>query len=418
MTVSGQSQVTYGYDHAHRLTSIAQGSASVGFTYDNADRRTVLTLPNGVTVESAYDAASQLTGLTYKLGSNTLGDLTYTHDVAGNRLTTGGGWARTGLPAAMASATYDAANQISTWASTSFTYDANGNLTDDGIKTYTWNARNQLTGLGGGVTASFGYDAVGRRRGKTIMGTTTNFLYDARNFVQELSSGGTPPANLLMGLRIDETFSRTDSGGTDTLLTDALDSVLEVADASGTLQTHYTYEPFGATTVSGTSSSNSAQFTGRENDSTGLMYYRARYYSSTTQRFVSEDPLLSSAILRCEPSGGQSFAKPYSATDPLAFTNRGSQRLNVYSFVENNPLTYKDPLGLDMCENKLDKTCYVGCFMALLPTCGVAAAPCLACKWLPPPASFYCVLGCSAVTTGVCLGVINDICRSNCTRCE
>jgi hypothetical protein len=82
-----------------------------------------------VTVESTYDAASQLTSLTYKLGSNTLGDLTYTYDVAGNRLTTGGSWARTGLPGALASATYDAANQIATWASTSFTYDSNGNLT-------------------------------------------------------------------------------------------------------------------------------------------------------------------------------------------------------------------------------------------------------------------------------------------------
>jgi len=31
------------------------------------------------------------------------------------------------------------------------------------------------------------------------------------------------------------------------------------------------------------------QFTGRENDGTGLYYYRARYYQ--LQRFISEDPI-------------------------------------------------------------------------------------------------------------------------------
>jgi len=51
---------------------------------------------------------------------------------------------------------------------------------------------------GPGVTASFHYDAVGRRRSKTVNGTTTNFLYDGLNVVQELN-GTTPTANLLTG---------------------------------------------------------------------------------------------------------------------------------------------------------------------------------------------------------------------------
>ena len=36
---------------------------------------------------------------------------------------------------------------------------------------------------------------------------------------------------------------------------------------------------------------NPFQYTGRENDATGLYYYRARYYSPTLRRFISEDPL-------------------------------------------------------------------------------------------------------------------------------
>jgi YD repeat-containing protein len=89
--------------------------------------------------------------------------------------------------AALTSATYDDANQIATFGGTTFSYDDNGNLTSDGSKNYTWNARHELTAISGGVSASFGYDAFGRRRAKTVSSTTTQFLYDALNPVQELS---------------------------------------------------------------------------------------------------------------------------------------------------------------------------------------------------------------------------------------
>ena len=216
----------------------------------------------------------------------------------------------------MTSATYDAANQIATWGGTGFTYDPNGSLTSDGTTTYTWNVRNQLTGLSGGASASFAYDGFGRRRGKTMSGTSTNFLYDGLNIVQELTSGGTPTANLLTGLGIDEAFTRTDASGTSTLLTDALGSTLALADASGAVQTTYAYEPFGATTSSGASSTNSLQFTGRENDGAGLYFYRARFYSAQLQRFVSEDPLGS--------DGG----------------------LNLFAYAADSPTNLVDPLGL------------------------------------------------------------------------
>jgi hypothetical protein len=47
------------------------------------------------------------------------------------------------------------------------------------------------------------YDARGCRKGKTIDGVTTNFLYDGHSVVQELS-GGSVQANLLLGVGIDE----------------------------------------------------------------------------------------------------------------------------------------------------------------------------------------------------------------------
>jgi RHS repeat-associated protein len=85
-------------------------------------------------------------------------------------------------------------------------------------------------------------------------------------------------------------FSRTDSGGTSVPLVDGMGSTIALTDSSGTPQAQYTYEPFGNTTVTGPGHANSFQYTGRENDGTGLYFYWARYYSPSIQRFVSEDP--------------------------------------------------------------------------------------------------------------------------------
>jgi YD repeat-containing protein len=203
MTVAGQPAVSSAYDVDDRLTSLTQGAATVSLGYDTAGRRTSLTLPNGVVVATGYDAASQVTSLTYTNGATLLGDLIYSYDTAGRVVGKNGSWARTGLPPALASATYDAANQVTTFGGVPFTSDANGNLASDGTRTYTWNARDQLAGLAGPVSASFQYDGAGRRRAKTVGGASTGFLYDGLDAVQELSAG-LPSANILAGLGIDE----------------------------------------------------------------------------------------------------------------------------------------------------------------------------------------------------------------------
>jgi RHS repeat-associated protein len=268
-------------------------------------------------------AASRLTEITYKQnGTTVLGNLTYEYDKNGNRIKTGGSFARTGLPQAITSTAYNAVNHQTTFGDKTLTYDDNGNLTSitdsTGTTTYTWNARNQLTGISGpGVSATIVYDGLGRREKKTINSAVTEFLYDGLNPVQE-TSGSTVLANILPGLGIDEFLTRTDvvAGVTGAFLTDALGSPVAVTDNNGAVQTEYTYEPFGRTTVSGASNSNSYQYTGRENDGTGLYYYRARYYHPELQRFISEDPI--------EFGGGD---------------------INLYAYVANNPLIYIDPFG-------------------------------------------------------------------------
>jgi RHS repeat-associated protein len=115
-------------------------------------------------------------------------------------------------------------------------------------------------------------------------------LYDGSNIIQELS-GRSPTANLLTGFGIDEIFTRTDSSGTGHLMTDALNSTIALLDGNGTMLSQFTYEPFGKTTAMGAGTTDSFQYTGRENDNTGLYYYRARYYDPSIGRFISEDPI-------------------------------------------------------------------------------------------------------------------------------
>jgi RHS repeat-associated protein len=320
MTVAGQTAVNYTYDNANRLTTITQGTPTVTLAYDDADRRTSLTLPNTNSIVYAYTAASELTSLTYKQGGTTIGDLTYTYDAAGNRIKTGGSFARSGLPPALTTVSYNANNQQTTFGTNTITYDLNGNLatvTDAGVTTtYTWNARNQLTGISNtGFSASFTYDSFGRRTGKTVQGTTTNFVYDGLNPVQE-KNGGTVTANLITGLGIDEFFQRTDGVGSRALLPEALGSTVALGDGTGTLQTQYTYEPFGSTSVTGQASASSYKYTGREDDDSGLYYYRNRYYHPRLQRFISEDPI--------RFRGGMDF----------------------YTYAGNSPINYRDPFGL------------------------------------------------------------------------
>jgi|CXWL01.1.fsa_nt_gi RHS repeat-associated protein len=320
MTVAGQPTVNYTYDNANRLTQITQGANLVTIGYDDADRRASLTLPNGNSVVYAYNAASELLSLTYKQGATVIGDLTYTYDAAGNRIKQGGAFARRTIPPALATASYNANNQQTVFGSNTETYDLNGNLstvTDaSGTATYTWNARNQLVAITAtGFAASFQYDSFGRRTGKTIQGVTTNFVYDGYNPVQE-KSGATVTANLLTGLGIDEFLTRTDGAGTRGLLTDALGSTVALGDGTGTIQTQYTYEPFGYVSQTGAANTSSYTYTGREDDGSGLYYYRARYYHSRLQRFISEDP-----------------------------TGFAGGDANLYRYVGGNPLTWRDPLG-------------------------------------------------------------------------
>jgi RHS repeat-associated protein len=121
-----------------------------------------------------------------------------------------------------------------------------------------------------------------------VSGQSTSFQYDGVDRIAEISAART--ASILPG-STDEFFLRSDGAGTVIPLSDVLGSTIGLTDSSGNLVTSYTYEPYGATELSGVNNDNSTEYTGRENDGAGLYYYRFRYYAPQLGRFISQDPM-------------------------------------------------------------------------------------------------------------------------------
>lgn len=57
----------------HDRRSQPQGTTSVGFAYDAANRLTSTTLPDQIVETYGYDAATEPTAITYTKGASTLG---------------------------------------------------------------------------------------------------------------------------------------------------------------------------------------------------------------------------------------------------------------------------------------------------------------------------------------------------------
>jgi RHS repeat-associated protein len=327
LSATGLTDTTYAYDKNSRLTGVTQGSQTVTLAYDDAGRRTSLAYPNGVVTSYGYDNANRLLTINHVKTPTTIESLTYQYDPASNRVSLNRANAAASLiPAAVSSNIYDAANEQTQFNGVTQTFDANGNLTNDGTNTYTWDARNRLTAISGGLTASFIYDGLGRRKSKTIAGTTTGFWYDGNDVLAELSVS-TPTATYIRSLSIDEPFIRKLSGVDEFYEADALGSVVTLTNGVGANQTTYTYEAFGETSRAGTPSTNAFQYTRRENDGTGFYYYRARYYGPQFRRFLSVDPI--------EFEGGD---------------------VNLYAYVQNAPINLTDPLGFSAkCPDCVDR---------------------------------------------------------------
>jgi RHS repeat-associated protein len=317
----------------HQLGTTTLDGAS--YTYDLAGNRKTRTDKRlGTTLTYAYDNIYQL--LTAKQGTTTKESYTgacperYSSREAmrvsrrnpvGNRLSSVG----------VSPYQYNASNQLTSIPGTTYTYDNNGNTktktTAAGTTTYTWDFENRLTQValpGTTGTVTFKYDPFGRRVQQAftqgVTTTTTNYLYDGMNLLEEVDNSGSVLARYNQTRGLDEELSEFRGGATSYYEADGLGTITSLSNGAGALANTYSYDSYGRLTASTGTLTNPFQFTGREFDQeTGSYYYRARYFDQNSGRFMSEDPI--------KFGGG----------------------INFYAYVHNNPTNLNDPFGL--CDN-------------------------------------------------------------------
>jgi RHS repeat-associated protein len=362
MTDPESGVATYTYDNANRLTGL-QDFQLQNYTlgYSAVNSRLSLTRPNSVATTYTYDNIQRLTGVTHKLGTTVLDGATYTYDAAGNRKTRTDQRTSTTLTygydniyqllsakqgtTTKETYTYDrvgnrlsslgvtpyvnnTSNELTSIPGTTYTYDNNGNMatkTDaTGVTTYTWDYENRLVAValpGAGGSVAYKYDPFGRRvqkaftQGSTT--TTTNYIYDGMNVLEEVDNSGSVLARYTQGNTADEPLMEVRAGATSYYEADGLGSVTSLSTTAGALANTYIFDSYGRLTASTGTVVNPFQYTGREWDvETGAYYNRNRYYDPTRGRFFSEDPL--------GFMGGPNF----------------------YDYVNNEPTSFTDPLGL------------------------------------------------------------------------
>lgn len=324
LAVADRQPVAYDYDAAGRLHTITQGPEVFTYAHDALSRPTSLNRPNGVNTTYAYDAAGRLLRLRHaNAAGQPVEDFRYGYNEDDEITNVSSLLNSSPLPQAKNAATADAANRVPQFGPAAYTFNAEGQTTSkadaQGTATYLWDARGRLTRVThtNAPPVSYTYDALGRRTARTESAATTDFLYDGDDVALDRASGGTT-VDYLNGISIDDKLRQTNSSGGDSyFLQDHINSTVALTDAAGHVSESLTYEAFGGGLNNGITRYG---YTGREHDSvTGLLYYRARWYDSHQGRFISEDPL-----------------------------GFGSG-LNFYSYVEGNPISLIDPLGLDAC---------------------------------------------------------------------
>ena len=374
-------RITYEYDGDDRLIGVTDDYGKTSYTYNAAGDVVLKVLPNGVRTTHTYDAAGRLTDIVNTTSSGVLiSSVHYDLDANGNRtkvvITT---------PSATETTTYayDSLNRL-TQASYpdgqvySYTYDGSGNrltmnVTQGAVSAkyyYTYGTNNQLVRVGLSPTPSgndevFYYDRKGNLVSRSRPGRTVLYAYDAQNrliqvvdnthITQFLYDGdGNRVAKIVDGVRMDYVTdinrpisqvlqeinaqtgspSKTYTFGNERIqinnsaigrgfyLSDGLGSTTELTNVNQGLAAIYRNDAWGAFLKASEALPTDFLFAGEEFDrETGLYFLRNRYYDPLLGRFISKDPVLGST--------------------------KSTQSFNPYPYVQNNPVNFVDPNGLE-----------------------------------------------------------------------
>jgi RHS repeat-associated protein len=314
------------YDQDYRITQIQAGTLQdLSYYYDS--RNNIDAIQDNLNASRSqnlgYDALSRLTQ-----AQGSYGNLAYTYDTLGNRLTeTDDGVTDTYTY----SSTSHRLNSISGGRSMGFGYDAAGNTTQKGDLILSYNQANRLSQVSGRrLIAQYTHNVQGQRVLKQAGRDSTVYHYDQDGLLiaetdiqgkiqkEYIYLNGEPLVQFayrLHGQKLvyDSFYYHRDHLGTPQLMSDAGGRTVWRAD----------YEPFGLTTITAdkkAKAENNKRLPGQYSDpETGLYQNWHRDYDPNIGRYIESDPI--------GLAGG----------------------IGTYVYALQNPLRFIDPLGLRTC---------------------------------------------------------------------
>jgi RHS repeat-associated protein len=286
-------KTTYEYDDLDRIKSIVHTNesgevlASVAYERIGIGEPSKITREDGSYVELEYDSALRVEKESrYGADSTLIEEITYSYDADGRREV----------------------------ESSTVTGDSN----------YTYDGYQLDTIQNAGATENYDYDDNGRLTLIERDGETVDLEHDTYDRLTEVENQTTGETTQYIYGGGNSPFMRLDADGNAVYyLTDAMGTVIGLADGSGESAGTFIYDAFGevlnGSGVAGDTGGD-FRFQGQwlEEDS-GLYHFRARDYDAETGLFLSRDAV---DVVEMEP---ESF--------------------NPYQFVYNNPYVYSDPTG-------------------------------------------------------------------------
>ncbi len=323
------SVMTKSYDRAGRLGLMNNRGADGKYmfvyiyTYDALGRLTVELNPmTMVEYRMTYDSLGRLTKRTeLDKDGEILSEEVFTYDAAGNILT-GGDTGNTDTYV------YGEGNALQWMNSIRYGTDAYGNTyrcrLNGQIQNVTYDAKNRLKKINGDWN-EYWYDADGNRIDMYFYHTNKRYTYDCSDGRHRLVwTDDHTTTETIYGYGADGLLWSMSEGEYQFYHYDYRGSVVAVTDINGNVTDTLKYDVYGEVTERTGESALIFGYNGQYGvltDPNGLLYMRTRFYSPELRRFMNADVI------------------DGSITD--------STTLNLFTYVNGNPISFVDPFGLD-----------------------------------------------------------------------